>query len=115
MNQINQLEIYRTGSTWAFDDETRDLLKEPFVSGVDEILNYVIGPAHDRAIVTFSKDPFPTQEKVYVLVFLYESEGGAWYQYIEKTYQKTGWFCPAFWKYFDTPPNKIHFTINRLK
>ena len=114
MNQINQIEIYRWNKTWAFNDEARDLEREPFVSGVEKILDELIDPLSNKAIVTFSKDKFPTEENLFNIFFLYESDGGAWYQYAEGKKVLTGWFCPAFFLYFDRAPNKIYFTINPL-
>lgn len=38
-NCLYRVQPYRHGGTWVFDDPTRNLTAEPFVSGVPEILD----------------------------------------------------------------------------
>lgn len=106
MNQINQIEVYRTHSGWAFDDARVGLLAEPFVMGIPEILNrYVKG---DIFVATFSKDEFPGAHVRFDLIR--EEHLGGWYR--DEGTQMEGWLCPATLRYFDVLPKQIHIRFN---
>ena len=38
MNQITVIHPYKSSGVWAFDDESVGLVREPFVSGADEVI-----------------------------------------------------------------------------
>jgi len=107
MNQINKIEIYRYLQAWVFDDEEKGLDKEPFVAGIPEILDTILSPAFSRAVIVFSKDPFPSELTFRTLNLIRKEHRGAWYEY----HSLEGWLCPALYKFFDDPPKTIHFTI----
>lgn len=106
-NAIFVIHPYRYKGTWVFDDESRDLDKEPFVAGVPEIIDQVVGADTNGFTATFSANPFPGASLV-----LYKKEadmGGHWYELDDGS---EGWLCPALQKYFpEAAPNRIHVAI----
>lgn len=109
MNQINQIEIYRTASGWSFDDPSVGLVAEPFVCGIPEIIDVFSGKA-DRVTATFSKEWFPSYE--FILYLKREENGGGWY--LAEVIDKEGWLCPAVLRYFETLPETIYVRIQPL-
>lgn len=120
-NALFVIEIYRHAGTWCFTDEKRDLIHEPFVSGIPELINDCINQLEtskdNRYRITFSEKQFP-ESKEY-LRFHFEEHGGAWYskQVTEKNTEqntKIGWLCPATLKFFSCFPKRIYFWITPL-
>lgn len=108
MNQIMQLKIYRTGSLWAFDDENTGLAAEPFVAGIEKIIDKIVDdPKQQTAELLFSRDPFPGTNNV--LDRGRKDMGGVWYTW--KKENMVGWLCPALFKYFDVAPKSIYVRI----
>ena len=117
MKNKNALQIiypYKEKGSWVFDDETTGLVKEPFVLGVDKILDNLTGyhDLKDSKPITaiFSAKAFPGSKQ---LTKLRMEEGGGWYK-DEETGQE-GWFCPATLHYFKKHPDKIHYQVIKLK
>lgn len=113
-NQINVIYPYRTfGGGWAFDDKEVGLQGEPFVAGIPEIINSIVGKRR-KIKVFLSKDTFP--ETTGVLVKLTDNQkaikglSGEGYYQLEGT-DMIGWLCPAILKYFKSYPKHIHFKI----
>lgn len=104
-NAIMMIAPYWSSGTWVFDDPSRNLTREPFVSGVPEILTELVKPipnAKNGFRLLFSARPFPGYQAQYTRV---ESEySGTWYQTDEG---KTGWLCPALFKYFSKAPENL--------
>jgi hypothetical protein len=121
-NALLTLEIYRHAGTWCFTDNERDLLHEPFVLGIPEMINTIIKDKYSFVEnstyrVTFSSNPFP-QTKFYLLQHESES-GGCWYSlqkinelvtHTDKTL--TGWLCPVTLKFFSAFPPEIYVDIH---
>lgn len=106
-NQIFVISPYRLHGTWVFDDPRVDLMQEPFVCGVPEIierfLSQTIGTV-DRFRLLFSASPFPGYQ-----IKLDRCEGescGQWYE--ARDAGMKGWLCPALFKYFDVAPDVIY-------
>jgi hypothetical protein len=105
MNQLMTLEVYKFGKMWAFDDEARGLLREPFIAGMDKILDAIAKKLKARRIsVTFSGSKFPGFN--YTLNKAASESGGVWY--ICEELGMKGWLCPAMFKYFTTAPGRIY-------
>ena len=103
---------YRHEGTWVFDDEATGLVKEPFVAGIDEMIDLVtadIPNAEKGFRVLFSATPFPNYQ--HTLNWLREDTGGNWYQWGVTPLQ--GWLCPALFKYFDEAPKTIYCSIGK--
>jgi len=120
-NAIQVLDLYRYAGTWVFDDEEHDLVKEPFVAGSPEILDYAllaVGYGDEtRMRLLFSQGHFPESVEA-----LRGSEEGEGYWYVvpampdETTLSgvKEGWLCPATLCYFDGFPEKIYFKVELI-
>lgn len=119
MNAINLIHPYWKHGTWCFTDTDKGLSDEPFVSGADKFISFILmnrgllPEAEEGFNLIFSENEFPEYD---VVVEHIDEEGfsGNWYQadlgsgIIHKL-----WLCPALLKYFDTPPKQIYakFTI----
>ena len=90
-----------------FDDPSVGLEREPFVAGVDTMMDRLVAdiPAAEKGFrAIFSAYPFPGA--AVKLIWLRAESGGAWYRCEE--YQTDGWLCPALFKYFPTAPKEIY-------
>lgn len=102
MNSIFIISPYLEGGVWVFDDKERNLIKEPFVSGIPDIIEHFI--KNKKFTVIFSDDKFPSFTAT--LIHQREEYNGNWY-WLENT-DLTGWLCPALLKYFKTAPKRIY-------
>ena len=107
-NSIMVIRPYRYSGTWVFDDPEVGLTREPFVSGVPEMIDRLvrhIPRATGGFRLLFSASPFPGHQAVFERV---RSEmGGTWYR-SEDTPDMEGWLCPALLKYFAEAPERIY-------
>jgi hypothetical protein len=107
MNAISVIFPYKFQGQWVFDDETRGLNKEPFVMGIDQILERATEsmPGAQRGFkLFFSAAPFPGY--TVKLEWKRAELGGNWY-WCEQ-YEIEGWLCPALFRYFDQAPKTIY-------
>ena len=106
-NSLLVIVPYRHAGTWVFDDSSRGLVKEPFVSGIPELIDKLVADIPDAEKgfrLTFSAGEFPGRDDR--LLWRREQGGGHWY-YSEK-FQVEGWLCPALLKYFKDAPKEIY-------
>ena len=107
MNQIFVIQPYFHDGSWVFDDSSVGLLREPFVSGIPEMIDRLIETipnAQSGFRLLFSSEPFPDYQ---IRVDRQQEEiGGYWYKY--EDFDMTGWLCPALFKYFDEAPAHIY-------
>lgn len=109
-NSIFIISPYRLHNTWVFDDPSRDVRREPFVAGIPEIIDAMLGaPRPHRFTVQFSGVPFPTHQ--FQLHHVAEQYGGE--VYTNPVTKQQGWFCPCFYKYFPVPPKTLFLEIRR--
>ncbi len=107
-NQILAIAPYwldRLG-TWMFDDPIVGLSQEPFVSGVPEMIDFLVKDipnARSGFRLLFSAAPFPGYQRR--LVWLREEMGGNWYACDDPSME--GWLCPALLRYFDEAPPEL--------
>ena len=106
-NSLMVIAPYRHNGMWVFDDPAVGLSREPFIAGIDKMIDKLVADISDaergwKAI--FSASPFPGHEVK--LEWRREESGGNWY-YSDK-YQMEGWLCPALFKYFDKAPREIY-------
>lgn len=107
-NQILVIAPYWVESvaTWVFDDEAVDLVQEPFVSGIPEMIDDLVAEipnARDGFRLLFSAAPFPGFQRK--LTRVHEECDGWWYSSDEL--EAEGWLCPALFRYFDEAPEEI--------
>ena len=108
-NAIMVIAPYWWGGTWVFDDPAVDLVREPFVAGVPEMIDHLVRDvenARQGVRLTFSASPFPgCQEE---LIWVREESGGNWYRTEDPPME--GWLCPALLRYFDEAPERIYYS-----
>ena len=110
-NQLLVIAPYWWQGTWVFDDGRFGLEREPFVAGVPEIIDRVVGRAgidltqarRDGIRLLFSADPFPGSQEEAARVR--PEAGGWWYRTAEP--ELDGWLCPAMFHYFDAAPERL--------
>lgn len=106
-NSISVIFPYKYEEMWVFDDEAVGLSKEPFVSGMPQILAIAtqdIPDANKGFALLFSKTPFPGYQLK--MEWKREEYGGNWYFWQEQNLE--GWLCPALFKYFEETPLEIY-------
>lgn len=106
-NSISTISPYRHNGMWVFDDKSKGLDKEPFVSGADTMIDRLVSAIPDAAAgftMIFSAGPFPGYQAD--LVWQRQECGGNWYHCPQ--FDMEGWLCPALLKYFDEPPHEIY-------
>lgn len=106
-NSIMVIFPYRYEGTWVFDDDRVGLVKEPFVSGMPEMIDVFVQdiPVSDRGFrLLFSGQPFPGYQVA--LDWLRPEYGGNWYRWQAKAMD--GWLCPALFKYFNEAPSQLY-------
>jgi len=109
MNAIMTLFPYKLHGIWVFDDKTKGLEREAFVSGMTEIIDALVkdtlkSNVDDGFVLHFSASPFPGFK--YKLSRTREEHGGNWYTC--DTNGMEGWLCPALFKYYDNAPDAIY-------
>jgi hypothetical protein len=95
---------------WVFDDPAVGLDKEPFVAGIDTMIDKItsdIPDAHLGFRALFSAAPFPGHTDK--LEWRREESGGNWYY--NDRYKMEGWLCPALFRYFSAAPREIYVKV----
>ena len=106
-NALFTIAPYWHNGTWVFDDPGRGLQKEPFVSGIPEMINALVEDIPDARAgfrLTFAPTPFPGYQQEFTRVR--EEFGGNWYAC--EGPRMEGWLCPALFKYFESAPETIY-------
>jgi hypothetical protein len=115
-NAIQIITPYHYEGTWVFDDSDVDLLREPFVEGMPEIIDAILDreglAACARFRLLFSANPFPSHQAV--LEWESEEVGGNWYHLPVEPQPMRGWLCPALLKYFDAAPERLYVKAEPL-
>lgn len=106
-NAMMELNLYKKGNTWKFDDKTLGIRAEPFVLGMSEMIDYhVNNPSIKKTTITFSKNSFPGS---LCLHLEYEDSNGGWYK--DPSSGLRGWLCPVTRMYMTNIPKKIYFSV----
>jgi len=106
-NSIFVIFPYRAEGTWVFDDDRVGLVREPFVSGIPEMIDRLVEdiPNAEKGFrLLFSAGPFPGS--TVKLVWRREEYGGNWY--FAEQLGAEGWLCPALFKYFEAAPRGLY-------
>jgi hypothetical protein len=107
MNAISVLAPYKHEGLWVFDDVDAGLRREPFVFGIDRMIDRMVAdiPAADKGFrLIFSPTPFPGFTAK--LEWRREEYGGNWYWCPQ--FEIEGWLCPALFKYFTEAPRELY-------
>ena len=115
MNAMNVIFPYKLGGIWMFDDDQKQLAREPFVGEAnvffDKITEHI--PNADIGFrLLFSSSQFPGSS------FSFEwkdSEfSGNWYTCAEIGAEPV-WLCPALLKYFAASPKNIFLKVEAIE
>lgn len=117
-NAMLMIRPYWFDGTWVFDDPAVGLVREPFVSGVPQMIDRLVidaGIELERARETgfrllFSASPFPGHQRAFTRSR--EEYGGTWYR--DPASGAEGWLCPALFKYFEEAPGTLYARAERL-
>jgi hypothetical protein len=107
VNSIGIIAPYKYQGTWVFDDAAAGLVREPFVAGIDTMIDHFVKDIPDAANgfrLLFSATPFPGH--MFKLEWRREDLGGNWYYCPLVGIE--GWLCPALFKYFDQAPRELY-------
>lgn len=107
MNALRVIHPYRHEGMWVFDDEDAGLVKEPFVSGADLVIDRMVADIPTAAqgfTLVFSDKPFPGYQGEFE--WRREEYEGNWYY--SPALDMEGWLCPALFKYFDVAPRRLY-------
>jgi hypothetical protein len=110
MNSLFVIAPYKYEGMWVFDDPAVGLSKEPFIAGIDMMIDKVVAdiPNADKGFrAIFGAGPFPGAD--FKLQWRREESGGNWYYSDE--FKMEGWLCPALLKYFPSAPHEIHVKV----
>ena len=105
-NSLFVLQPYRHQNAWVFDDDKVGLVAEPFVFGIDTMIDRMTAGIPDAAQgfrLIFSTARFPGA--AVELQWQREEADGNWYY--SPTYDFEGWLCPALFKYFEEAPETL--------
>ena len=110
MNSLMVIVPYKFEGMWVFDDARVGLHREPFIAGIDTLIDKATAHIPDaqhgfRAI--FGAQPFPGA--TFHLEWRRTEAGGNWYYSPE--FQQEGWLCPALFKYFESAPHEIYVKV----
>ncbi len=109
-NSIINIQPYKYQGMWVFGDERVDLVKEPFISGMPEIIEHTLaskGLTKTSFNMLFSSTEIPDVD-----VILTKQERfakGNWY--IDLKTGMRGWLCPALYLYYNRAPKKLFIKI----
>src|SRR3989304_434856 len=98
---------------WVFDDPCMGLKQEPFISGVPEMIDYLVRDipnARQGFRLLFSAEPFPGWQKR--LTWQREEYDGRWYASDDPPME--GWLCPALFRYFSSAPRDLYVKAETL-
>lgn len=112
MNSLFVIAPYKYYGSWVFDDERVGLYREPFIAGIDTMIDRLVADIPDAENgfrATFSSSPFPGYTTK--LVRQRPESGGTWYR--SEELEMEGWLCPALFKYFETAPPELYVKLER--
>jgi hypothetical protein len=114
MNSLFVIVPYKHYGSWVFDDPAVGLNREPFVAGIDTLIDKATAkiPGAERGFrAVFSATFFPGAD--FKLEWRRGEGGGNWYYSPE--FKQEGWLCPALFKYFKTAPPEIYVKVEPLQ
>jgi hypothetical protein len=111
-NSIFVIKPYKYNGQWVFDDQDRNLVREPFVAGADTMIDRATAdiPNADKGFLAiFSPESFPGAE--IVLEWVGEDFGGNIYRWPETGLE--GWLCPSLLKFISPAPKKLYVQVKQ--
>src|SRR2546429_4044052 len=95
-NSITIVIPYKYEGQWVFDDPAVELVREPFVAGIDTMIDRMVAtiPDADKGFrLYFSPTPFP--DWTHKLEWRRPGDAGTGNWYWSPEFQMEGWLCPA--------------------
>lgn len=123
-NQLYNIQAYKKGKTWLFDDESRQIKGEPFVLGASEFITKLAGKKRKLSF-TFSEDYIPEYDAALELSNACYPTVKKGKKYVEDKSQEptSGWYisedgdrlwlCPAQLKFFGHVAETIFVKLNK--
>ncbi len=112
-NAVMVISPYRYQGTWVFDDPAAGLVREPFVAGIPEMIDYLVAnvPNADHGFrLFFSAHPFPGHQRR--LTWTRSDGTGNYYRLDDPPLE--GWLCPSLFKYFEKAPPELYVKAEAL-
>ena len=107
-NAMMSLNLYKECFTWKFDDAANNIIAEPFVLGMSEMIDFYVNDSKIKnTIITFSHNKFP---KCHELNLIQEELNGGWYY--DPYSKRKGWLCPVTRVYMKDIPKNIYFSVH---
>lgn len=113
MNALFVIAPYKYQGSWVFDDAAVGLVREPFVAGIDTMIDRLVVDIPDAGIgfrAIFSAGPFPGA--TVRLEWRRSESDGNWYY--SDAFQMEGWLCPALGKYFLEAPRELYVKAEKI-
>lgn len=113
-NSLFVIKPYWHIGTWVFDDDRVGLVREPFVIGVPDMINYLVRNINNSKKgfkMLFSETAYPDYDQL--ISWEKEEAGGNWYQ-MDKEPMLRGWLCPALSLYFPKAPKRLYVSAEPL-
>ena len=111
-NAMLSLNLYKFKTTWMFDDPRFDIIAEPFVMGMSEIISDFLPKGQNECLATFSLNNFPGAEE---LTLTKEEADGGWYTVTKSSITEnlglSGWLCPVTRVYLNGIPKNIYYKV----
>jgi hypothetical protein len=114
VNSLMVIVPYKYEGMWVFDDPAIGLQREPFIAGIDTLIDKAtvnIPDAQHGFRAIFSAAPFPGAD--FKLEWRRAESGGNWY--FSPEFNQEGWLCPALLKYFPEAPREIYVKAEARK
>lgn len=123
--KVKTIHIYRHNGQWVFDDPRVELDKEPFVMGMDDIIDFLtklngvdpkVGFTAEFSDEEIEHTPDTKNDSIYRLRKLedHPDDFGAWYELdMAGVLKMKGWLCPATLFYFAKHPQNIWLRMIR--
>jgi hypothetical protein len=115
MNAMNVIFPYKMGGIWMFDDDKRELAREPFVGAANTFFDKITEHIPNADIgfrLLFSSNPFPGAS--FIFEWKDKEFDGYWYTCAEIGSEPV-WLCPALRKYFSVPPKNIYLKVEGIE
>lgn len=115
-NSIMIINPHYDKDTWIFSDSSKDIVDEPFVVGVPEMIDILVKDRPNAKAgfkLIFSANPFPGFQLK--LNWLREETGRNWYKLELGKDHMQGWLCPVLYQYFEVEPKVIYVKAEELK
>jgi hypothetical protein len=101
--------IYKASDGWFMDDAAKDVIEEPLIMGMPEIIERIVGRDIHRFTATFSDSRSSNGEQE--LICLEPENDGYWYKL--KGTSMRGWLCPVLFQYFEEAPQHLYISWHK--